>query len=197
MEKKKSIINLACDITYLALLFISAILLIFYSKNIKENESLSNIGSILEFTISYLVTTIILIIVNVYCIVKKMNTNPIRCIKLFTISIYSYLLSSSLFGKELVSQLSNNICSGLALIVLVGEIILFFTDITNKEVYQIVFLVLINTSLVLNFKVDSPLCKASIVFTILSLVSYIVKLVISIYINGIKVNKVKDLEDRA
>jgi hypothetical protein len=123
----------------------------------------------------------------------------VRCVKLFTIAVFAYLLSSSLVARDIVNKINNNICSGLAIIVLVGELILFFTDITNKEMYQIVLLILSNSCLVLDCNVDNTYMKVALILTIVAITSYLIKLILIIYTKNVNVKKDKVLlaQDRA
>jgi hypothetical protein len=123
----------------------------------------------------------------------------VRCVKLFTIAVFAYLLSSSLVARDIVNKINNNICSGLAIIVLVGELVLFFTDITNKEMYQIVLLILSNSCLVLDCNVDNTYMKVALILTIVAITSYLIKLILIIYTKNVNVKKDKVLlaQDRA
>jgi hypothetical protein len=123
----------------------------------------------------------------------------VRCVKLFTIAVFAYLLSSSLVARDIVNKINNNICSGLAIIVLVGELVLFFTDITNKEMYQIVLLILSNSCLVLDCNVDNTYMKVALILTIVAITSYLIKLILIIYTKNVKFKKDKVLlaQDRA
>lgn len=198
MEKKKETISLVFDIIYLTMLFISSIFLILYARDISGNTEV-NKANIFEFTNVYIVFTLLLIIINIVFILFKKNTNMVRCVKLFTIAVFAYLLSSSLVARDIVNKINNNICSGLAIIVLVGELILFFTDITNKEMYQIVLLILSNSCLVLDCNVDNTYMKVALILTIVAITSYLIKLILIIYTKNVKVKKDKVLlaQDRA
>jgi hypothetical protein len=198
MEKKKETISLVFDIIYLTMLFISSIFLILYARDISGNTEV-NKANIFEFTNVYIVFTLLLIIINIVFILFKKNTNMVRCVKLFTIAVFAYLLSSSLVARDIVNKINNNICSGLAIIVLVGELILFFTDITNKEMYQIVLLILSNSCLVLDCNVDNTYMKVALILTIVAITSYLIKLILIIYTKNVNVKKDKVLlaQDRA
>ena len=198
MEKKKETISLVFDIIYLTMLFISSVFLILYARDISGNTEV-NKANIFEFTNVYIVFTLLLIIINIVFILFKKNTNMVRCVKLFTIAVFAYLLSSSLVARDIVNKINNNICSGLAIIVLVGELILFFTDITNKEMYQIVLLILSNSCLVLDCNVDNTYMKVALILTIVAITSYLIKLILIIYTKNVKVKKDKVLlaQDRA
>ena len=198
MEKKKETISLVFDIIYLTMLFISSIFLILYARDISGNIEV-NKANIFEFTNVYIVFTLLLIIINIVFILFKKNTNMVRCVKLFTIAVFAYLLSSSLVARDIVNKINNNICSGLAIIVLVGELILFFTDITNKEMYQIVLLILSNSCLVLDCNVDNTYMKVALILTIVAITSYLIKLILIIYTKNVNVKKDKVLlaQDRA
>lgn len=188
MEKKKETISLVFDIIYLTMLFISSIFLILYARDISGKTEV-NKANIFEFTNVYIVFTLLLIIINIVFILFKKNTNMVRCVKLFTIAVFAYLLSSSLVARDIVNKINNNICSGLAIIVLVGELILFFTDITNKEMYQIVLLILSNSCLVLDCNVDNTYMKVALILTIVAITSYLIKLILIIYTKNVKVPK--------
>ena len=198
MEKKKETISLVFDIIYLTMLFISSIFLILYARDISGNTEV-NKANIFEFTNVYIVFTLLLIIINIVFILFKKNTNMVRCVKLFTIAVFAYLLSSSLVARDIVNKINNNICSGLAIIVLVGELILFFTDITNKEMYQIVLLILSNSCLVLDCNVDNTYMKVALILTIVDIINYLIKLILIIYTKNVNVKKDKVLlaQDRA
>ena len=111
-------ISLVFDIIYLTMLFISSIFLILYARDISGNTEV-NKANIFEFTNVYIVFTLLLIIINIVFILFKKNTNMVRCVKLFTIAVFAYLLSSSLVARDIVNKINNNICSGLAIIVLI------------------------------------------------------------------------------